>query len=629
MRGQVVFLGMLLAALFSQCSPKQKSEEASPVAPSSPPAPEALSEEDRLQQMVLAEEWILTHTPSIKKLGFSVQSLQLPEKHSRQLFDEIVLRTDLNEPSLVEQSSSSLPFLRQYAYTPQNFTQTGALSDGGLWSTALQGVASVPRAKFYFISAQLDGLNIHAEMGFEGLAHLKSGGWRSFTSSMTVTWRKSGDRWLISGWDQHPMSAAESPKRFFKEALIEHLATQEDFDRARASIHEQNLIKLFSSGKFTTTDPVYARYQDLESSHQHPGLAVVDVDGDGWDELYVMGRWGKNQLFHRRPTDGLYEDIAQPLGLDLDGYCNGAIFADFDNDGDQDAFIARSLKPSPYLENVRGRFMDRSQERVAVPLPSLVSSVSAADFNNDGLLDVYLGLYGPTSKDVSLSQWAKEFFPPAMENELNRRGKNSHRYLDMVGPPNLLLENRGDRFVVAAAAGVLAEWRNTYQSAWSDYDHDGDVDLYVCNDFAPDAMFRNEGPNAKGIVTFKEVSKQIAGNAMGGFGMGASWDDYDRDGYLDLFVSNMYSKAGKRITSQIDGLDRRVPYAAQGSLLMRNDAGTFKQVAGSGMEDIHVAKVGWSFGGLFVDADNDSYPDIYSASGYYTAPSESRSNQDL
>ncbi|MDB4491887.1 hypothetical protein N9260_02600, partial [bacterium] len=98
---------------------------------------------------------------------------------------------------------------------------------------------------------------------------------------------------------------------------------------------------------------------------------------------------------------------------------------------------------------------------------------------------------------------------------------------------------------------------------------------------------------------------------------------------LDLFVSNMFSKAGRRITSQIDGLDARVSYSAQGSLLLKNDGKHFQQLAGLESTDLKVAKVGWSFGGLFVDADNDGYPDIYSASGYYTAPAVTRSDQDL
>ena len=111
--------------------------------------------------------------------------------------------------------------------------------------------------------------------------------------------------------------------------------------------------------------------------------------------------------------------------------------------------------------------------------------------------------------------------------------------------------------------------------------------------------------------------------------MGASWGDYDRDGKLDLYVSNMFSKAGRRITSQLQGLDERVPHAAQGSLLFHNEGEKFRQVAGIEATAIKVAKVGWAYGGQFVDVDNDGWLDIYSSSGYYTAPAEIANNQDL
>lgn len=611
--------GILLTAFLCQCG-----KEEAPQTASAPGSPAPLTEEQRLARMVESEEWILARTPELKALGKGlIKDRQLPNKDNLKRFAK---QLTWNE---ARGSSSSKGILTENSlFMAGGETRDEETVPGLLWNEPLANVATFERAKFYFVSAKQkdrEGQVMEAEVGFEGIAELSDGRWRSLRGSQTLTFSLSpSNQWEIIHWRQSALKCYESEQRFFKDTLKESLAEPSDYQRARFSYHEDNLIKLFSTGKFTTTDPVYARYQDLESSHQHPGLAVVDIDNDGWDELYVMGRWGKNQLFQRRALDGRFVDVAPQYGLDLEGYCNGAIFADFDNDGDPDAFIARSLKRCLYLENVDGRFTDASKSKVAVPLPFLTSSISAADYNNDGYLDVYLGLYGPTSKESPVSVWAKEFFPPAMAKALIEREKNSHRYLDMLGPPNLLLENRRGRFVVSAAAGPLAEWRNTYQSTWTDYDNDGDVDLHVCNDFAPDAFFRNEGGKR-----FTEVSEEVSGKAMMGFGMGASWEDFDQDGHLDLFVSNMFSKAGRRITSQIDGLDERVVYSAQGSLLLKNDGTKFQQLAGMGNNDLNVAKVGWSFGGLFFDADNDGFPDIYSASGYYTAPEVTRSDQDL
>lgn len=624
-------LSRLIAALLApvclaQC---QRTDEESTSAAASP-EPEVvrpLSEEERLQRLVLAEEWILSQTPRLKALSKGlVGSNQLPGDDALKLFTGSLRWHDLASPKESTQASA-LPFVRHAEAPPIDEAFTSKPEAGLLWKALTGGVRAWKSASFKLVSAsQLDnhGRKMSTLVHFEGLAQRDNQQWRSVHGDQVLTWDLGyDDIWRISEWVQEPLTVHESPRQLFAERLDDVLASQENRTRARTSYHEQNLIKLFTEGKFTTTDPVYARYQDLESSHQHPGLAVVDIDNDGWDELYVMGRWGRNQLFQRRSLDGLYEDIAPSVGLALDGYCNSALFADYDNDGDPDVFIGRSLKRSLYLENVDGQFVDRSKEAVAAPLPYLVSSISAADYNNDGFLDVYLGLYGPTSKESPVAQWAEEFFPLAMAKELVRRADQSHRYLDLLGPPNLLLENRGGRFTISRAAGSLAEWRNTYQSVWSDFDADGDPDLYVCNDFAPDAFYENDGG------TFRDVSREVAGEGMMGFGMGASWADYNRDGRLDLYVSNMFSKAGRRITAQISGLDDRVPYSAQGSLLFRNDSDAFTQVAGTGEGDLHVAKVGWSFGGLFVDADNDGYPDIYSASGYYTAPAVTRSDQDL
>jgi hypothetical protein len=91
----------------------------------------------------------------------------------------------------------------------------------------------------------------------------------------------------------------------------------------------------------------------------------------------------------------------------------------------------------------------------------------------------------------------------------------------------------------------------------------------------------------------------------------------------------MFSKAGRRITAQIPGLDPRTPYSAEGSLLFHNLGTRFEQVAGTQAPALLVAKVGWAYGGQFCDFDNDTWPDLFAASGFYTAPEEIAEEEDL
>ena len=118
--------------------------------------------------------------------------------------------------------------------------------------------------------------------------------------------------------------------------------------------------------------------------------------------------------------DGTFEEVAEQYGLDIDGRSNAAIFVDFDNDGDKDLMLARSLERSQYWVNENGRFVERSDPWVAGDLPYEATSVSAADFNNDGLMDVYFATYH--QDDVSRRIDAD------LSNSEHRISKHEHEY---------------------------------------------------------------------------------------------------------------------------------------------------------------------------------------------------------
>ena len=187
----------------------------------------------------------------------------------------------------------------------------------------------------------------------------------------------------------------------------------------------------------------------------------------------------------------------------------------------------------------------------------------------------------------------------------------------------MLLMNRGDgRLERVPYDDLLAQWHRSFQSVWSDYDNDGDDDLYVCNDFAPDSLLRNDTPRGAEQPVFVDVTEEALSYRGFGFGMGASFGDFDADGDLDLYVSNMFSKAGRRIIQKVKSVDQRITVAAAGSFLFVNNDGTFDQKAGSASDEYHVNQVGWSYGGQWGDFNNDGQLDLYVPTGFYTAPEE-------
>jgi len=505
-----------------------------------------------------------------------------------------------------------------------------------------------------------DEYRFEANGGFEGLAKMKSGEWRSLNGRMKLSWERGKKTdgggapslpadWRITGWKTERMDFIASPRRLFVEALDKALGGAEEAGKLRRSLHYEASVRHYREAMKALPHPYFAPI----SANQKEGLAVADIDRDGFDDIYITMRLGTN-VFLRNRGDGTFVEEGALRGLALPGHTTCALFADFDNDGDLDAMLGRSLLRTTYLENRGGKFFQYSIPKF---FPMAVISMAAADYNKDGLLDVYLCTYRPAApagaspaggvaqvKDNDFD-WQDEFLSPEQAAEFRRRLAEHRRLkggtvLDQIGPPNVLLVNRGGgRFEVAPENDTLGIWRNSLQATWGDYDQDGDADLFIANDWAPSNLFRNDGPPTsvgatdlpvgQQRVVFKDVTEE-AGTTAYGFSMGASWGDYDNDGLEDVYVSNMYSAAGRRMTVRIPGLSKMFVESASGNWLYRQTAvGKFQQVAGMEPPSMAVMNAGWSWGGCFVDFDNDRFLDLYVLSGYFTAPQELSSDLDV
>ncbi len=573
--------------------------------------------------LVNNEDLIREIDPVLATLSQSVLNLRLPNAQARSEFDS---KCQVRDIATISNTLEPSRFCRTVPVELK--TQLESLSGTGtIWSKLFDDVHYFEHARLYAIRisdrSQLPG-SLKSKTGFAALARTRSGKWRMIEASGEVTWVSHGDKiWKAGIWDFDQMNICESDQRLFEEAT-ENCFSAEDRKVVQHSQHFEYVRQAIEHGVSTIPDRRAARFFEYTPTGKHPAVAIVDIDNDGWDDLYIMEQWRKNMLFRNRGNGTFYDATSEhELGI----FCgsSSAAFADFDNDGDPDLLLGRYLERSMFLENQNGVFVDRSRDFFGMDMPFLVTSVSASDVNGDGLLDIYLSTYGfPGANDWSI--WSDVFLTKEQSSVIKElsQSQNADRYLNRFGPPNYLFINRGDRFELSEFNSKLELYLNTFQSTWSDYDNDGDPDLYVSNDFAPDNLFRNDGP-----AGFSDVTSTVGDETMMGFGMGASWGDYDLDGRHDLYVSNMYSKAGIRITEHFDNLDRRFRRSADGNRLYRNLPEKFVLASSNEQKGLDVNKAGWSWGGQFMDVNNDCFLDLYVASGYFTAPREYATTKDL
>ncbi|MCA9150894.1 MAG: VCBS repeat-containing protein, partial [Planctomycetales bacterium] len=252
----------------------------------------------------------------------------------------------------------------------------------------------------------------------------------------------------------------------------------------------------------------------------------------------------------------------------------------------------------------QGRFSLRAAKLMPAALPY---SLAAADYDVDGDLDIYVCCYNPRQGVNRHILFAR----PVPYHDANNGG------------PNVLLQNdaapsQGDwQFSYATERAGLYDnnQRFSYAAAWEDYDNDGDLDLYVANDFGRNNLYRNDGGR------FHDVSA-AAGVEDIGPGMSCCWGDYDNDGWMDLYVSNMFSSAGNRISEHqqfhetADAATREAfrRHARGNSLFANRQAGKFADVS----IEAGVVLGRWAWGSRFADLNNDGRQDLIATNGFIT-----------
>jgi tetratricopeptide (TPR) repeat protein/peroxiredoxin len=333
------------------------------------------------------------------------------------------------------------------------------------------------------------------------------------------------------------------------------------------------------------------------------GVAVGDIDNDGFDDLYVCQPAGlPNRLFRNR-GDGTFEDVTETSGVGVLDNATCALFADVNNDGQQDLVVVRSTGPLLFLNQGDGKFhLKPDAFHFAQPPQGTFTGASFGDYDRDGWLDIYFCLY---SYYQGLDQYR---YPTPYFDAQN-------------GPPNFFLRNNRDgTFSDVTASSGLNQNNNRYSfdCAWCDFDNDGWPDLYVVNDFGRKNLYRN---NQDG--TFTDIAEE-AGVLDIGPGMSSCWFDYDNHGRYDLYVSDMWEPAGMRVSAS-EGFLRDAPESIRGLFRRHAKGNSLYQNLGDGhFADrsalAGVELTGWSWSCYAWDFDHDGFPDLYIANGMISGP---------
>lgn len=294
----------------------------------------------------------------------------------------------------------------------------------------------------------------------------------------------------------------------------------------------------------------------FEGSILGAGISFYDYNNDGLDDITLAAAQNNNHVFLRN-TGGFY--VEDDLDISSGGVQAKQInWVDFDNDGDADFFAASDVgKCRLYRNDGDGVYTEISEESGIPQEVFDFFGASWGDYNNDGYLDFFLSVRDPNQQD-----------------------------------PNLLYRNNGDSTFtdVTIEAGLDTTGFLSFCSAFFDYDKDGFQDIYIANDkfSTPNLLYHNNGDG-----TFESVGVETGTDLYMG-AMSTTIDDYNHDGWLDVYVTNFFPPEND--TGVVGN-----------AFLLNNGDGTFTNVAEE--NGTRFDSTGW--GAVFLDADNDTNHDLY------------------
>lgn len=336
-------------------------------------------------------------------------------------------------------------------------------------------------------------------------------------------------------------------------------------------------------------------YQRLEALRRGGyGFAIEDINNDGQLDAFV-GNYGKSTLWTSK--NGTFTQVSAPE-IEKITLAKAAAFVDLDNDGWKDLFITRfsadKLVGDVILfKNEKGTFKEVKNAFPSNIIRDYAMPAAIADYNNDGLLDIYVGF--PGSRDFSVG--------PSVPSKLTVHGL-------FINRGNFAFDDQTKKIQNVATQNVMP-----HGAMASDFDLDGNIDLIVMDDQANlSPIYRNDG---KGQLVLNNSNMHIVNN---GFGMGIASGDFNQDGLPDYILSNATFTSSNRLseTRDIANMVNRSITNMGVRLFVNSSEGRFSEstnIAGLG-------DPGDGAGGVtVVDYDNDGLQDIYLVNGLWSGSS--------
>jgi hypothetical protein len=372
--------------------------------------------------------------------------------------------------------------------------------------------------------------------------------------------------------------------------------------------------------------------------HNGSGVAIGDVDGDGWADIYLCSLQGPNRLY-RNLGNWRFEEMDAGEAACVGQISTGATFADVDGDGDLDLLVnGISAGTRLFLNDGKGRYTE--QKDSGLSHTASATSMALADIDGDGDLDLYcthyidvMHLADPTirfamakrgdrwevtkvnGESTRSPKWKDRFeaLPDGKVRELPEvhglyRNDGHGHFTAIEFEPGVYLNEQGVPIPPYRDWGLSAMFR--------DINGDGIPDLYVCNDNAsPDRIWINTGKGtfrAMDALSLRHTSRSS---------MGVDFGDLDRDGHDDIIVVDMLAREhAKRMTQlvrerptlqEVEQMDARPQYNRNTLFFGRMD-GTFTEAAFMA----GVAATDWTWSPVFMDVDLDGYEDLLVTNGF-------------